>query len=229
MDEKKKMPFPLAFTLGIALLLTVGFLLTFSPTFAVAAVFCLMVAYVGNYKDNEPDRRKDAPAVRIICMLLAVGFLFLFPPVTISSNIKLQYPIQKAYIGIYQNVREPDWFPDFLRDVESDYHFEYMPAIMQGSGFYSVEFITTPERAAAYAEEYAAQARYTLKLSAYGSHTDSNGKDITDLTLYLGTGFWNGENAEIYVVSASLHPNHPHSSAVIIDRTTGKIQFTQYG
>lgn len=225
---------PFRITMVIAVVFAVGFVLTFSPTFAVTAVFCCIVAMVGKAKDQYPDRRKDAPAVRIIVMLLVVGFLFLMPPLGVSSEWAWQYPFQRAYIGLYQNVDEPEWLPDFMKDVESDYLFTYEPGLMQGTGHYSVEFVTTRERAAAYEQQFAPQAQYTIPLRSLYSNTyrlPDSGKEIT---LYWNkdfwAGYWNSESsAQIYVLDADISPNHPHSSAVIIDKATGKVQFSRLG
>lgn len=230
----KKLSLPLLLTLIIAAVLTLGFVLTSSPTFAVTAVFCLFVAFVGNFNDQKPDRRKDAPAVRIICMLIVVGILFTMPPLTITSTGIWQYPFQRAYVGIYQNVKEPDWFPDFSKDVESDYHFDYLPGIMQGTGHYSVEFVTSPERAAAYASRYAEEAQYTIPLRSIYSSSYRFPDSDKEINLYLSSdlwvGYWNSEsNAQVYVLDAVMNPNHPHSSAIIIDTATGKIQLSELG
>lgn len=230
-EEKisRKLPLPLTITLIIGAVLTVGFVLTSSPTFSVTAVFCFFVGFVGNAKDQNPDRRWDAPIVRIIVMLLVVGFLFLMPPLTITSAGIWQYPFQRAYVRLYQNVKE-DWFPDFFKDVESDYYFDYMPSIMQGTGHYSVEFVTSPERAAAYASRYAEEAWKVIPLAGY-SGSGARYPDEGKITVYLNDAFWEGSSpaATIYVLDAVTDPNHPHSSAVIVDTATGKIQFSRLG
>ena len=51
------------------------------------------------------------------------------------------------------------------------------------------------------------------------------------LDVYVSESMKNGcsDKAQIYVLSAVLNFNHPHSSAVIVDTETGKVQLSQVG
>ncbi|MCR4645831.1 MAG: DUF2157 domain-containing protein [Oscillospiraceae bacterium] len=169
--------------------------------------------------------------------LILVGnlILFAFPPLFIQSKFLWQYPFQKAYVALYHNTREPEWFPDFRDDVVSDYDFSYNPSIMQGSGHFSVEFVTTPERAAEYADEYAEQAVYIVPLREYSRYgyypLDETKHKVLDI--YLGD-IWAKETTEeqdatIYVIETNLDWNHPHTSVAVVDPVTGRVQLSKLG
>ena len=100
----------------------------------------------------SPVRQRKTRIAAIIAAVLFILYIFAFPP-AISSQSAFKYPVQRAYIGLYQNINEPDEFPDFSEDILSDYKFDYAPSILQGAGHYSVRFTTFPDRAAEYAEQ----------------------------------------------------------------------------
>ncbi len=202
----------------------------------------LTLIFVTIEKNAARSGRKSKPGNAAGALIIAAGTLlitFTTPPF-ISSSAKWKYPMQRAYIGHFQNVKEPEEFPDFLADVESGYEFEYMPAIMQGSGYYSVTFTASPETAADYANRFAPQARYTVPLKEFienGTYTvedftpRENSTDDGTLDVLVSEGMRSGcsDSAQIYVLYAALNRNHPHSTAVIVDTETGKIQLSQLG
>lgn len=129
------------------------------------------------------------------------------------------------------NIKEPDFFPDSFDNVQGDYRFSYMPSFGQATGHYSIEYTTTKENVQKFADTYSQQARYDISLEEYlsGASYHVNNSDSYDdiLTVYTGKIWQSGNNsARIYVLDAVLNFNHPHSSAVIADPETGKIQFT---
>ena len=178
----------------------------------------------------------------IIVILFAISVHFSMPPLMMSSSMIWQYPFQKAFVGIYQNIEEPEWFPDFAEVVEEEYYFDYLPSIMQGTGHCSVRFITDTECAKKYASQYEEQAVYKIPLREYSDgywmlSSESTTEEVYDdnrLTFYLDEEFWAGcwndeSTATIYVLETNLDWNHPHSSVVIIDTVKGKVQFVQEG
>ena len=106
-----------------------------------------------------PVAGKTVFAVIDAFLLISMCFLYLIPPFIFDSHSLWKYPLQKAYINCYQNIHEPDYFPDFSRDVVSDYEFSYAPSMIQGAGNYCVSFVTTPEKAKEYEKIYSAQAK----------------------------------------------------------------------
>lgn len=218
----------LVFTCICMLLGVTGFILTFAWKFLFAAIFCALFGLIGNALDHS--RPKSQGIQRIIVMLLVLLIDFSMPPLSMQSSAKWQYRFQRLYAGCYHNSKEPEWFPDFLDDIESDYHFSYSPSVMQGTGWFTVRFQTSPERAAAYAAQFADGARYTIPVSEYGDRYIINAEKDEILYVQLDTAFWKDDpDAQIYVLDAVLNWNHPHSSAVIVDTKSGKIEFSQYG
>lgn len=238
--NKKFSPAVLTFILIIALIGTACFVLTNSVKFLIAAALIIIICMVGNKADkNDLQNRIKNIIGRILALIIILFFMFSIPSITISSSSLWKYPFQSFYIGLYRNVKEPAWFPDFRNDVQSGYSFEYIPSIMQGTGHYSVCFVTSSEIAAEYEKEFASQARYIIPLDEYSSHEgwytigedkDDSGNNVLDV--YWNMDFWekSGEpNAQIYVLDAVLNWNHPHSSAVIIDTESGRVQLSQLG
>ena len=230
----------LIFILFIALLGVIGFILTASAKFLIAAVICILTGSIGNISDKKnPRLRKRDIIGRPIALMIILFFIFCTPPITLSSALIWQYPFQKFYTGLYHNVKDPEWFPDFRDEIQSDYSFNYIPSIMQGTGHYSICFVTSPEIAAEYESKFASGARYIIPRDDFtarsgwytiGEDKDGSGNNVLDV--YCNMNFWkSGEepNAQIYVLDAVLNFNHPHSSAVIIDRESGRIQLSQYG
>lgn len=238
--NKKFSPAVLTFILIIVLIGTACFVLTNSVKFLIAATLILIIAMVGNKSDkNDLQNRIKNIIGRILALIIILFFMFSIPSIMISSSALWKYPFQSFYIGLYQNVKEPEWFPDFRKDVQSDYSFEYIPSIMQGTGHYSVCLVTSPETAAEYEKKFASQARYIIPFDEYssregwytiGEDKDDSGNNV--LNVYWDMDFWKkGEepNAQIYVLDAVLNWNHPHSSAVIIDTESGRVQLSRLG
>ncbi|MBR1555788.1 MAG: hypothetical protein IJ644_10435 [Oscillospiraceae bacterium] len=187
---------------------------------------------------------RKAKFSKLFCLITVLasfymGFLCMIPPFIFNSNQLWKYPVQKFYIDLYQNIKEPDFFPDFTEDVISGYDFDYMPSILQGAGHYSVAFVTTPEKAKAYQELYSRQAEYIIPLNELHDtsyHPDDKEEDDT-IDFFISTiweesslgEFETEKNAEVYVLSSNGDWNHPHTSAVIIDTSSGRIQFSKLG
>ena len=163
---------------------------------------------------------------------------YLIPPFIWDSHSLWKYPLQKAYINCYQNIHEPDYFPDFSRDVVSDYTFNYAPSMMQGAGNYCVSFVTTPEKAGEYEKLYSAQAEYSFPLTELYNHSyELDKENFKSISVAVGN-IWEKSsfeeyatevNANVYILSTNADWNHPHTSAVIVDAQSGRIEFSQLG
>lgn len=185
-----------------------------------------------------------AIAVKAIVTLLAAYVFLGTPPVTLNSSTLWRYPFQRAYIALYSNIEEPEWFPDFQRDVKGGYEFDYSPSIMQGTGHYSVYFETDEETLKKYSDEFSAQAKYTFTLEEYYSAENVSGRnidppqgtereesEISKVMLYIGGRYEKNASAEVtvYVLSSNLESNHPHTSAVFIDKDNSAVFLSQLG
>ena len=189
---------------------------------AVCAVQCFRIR-----RSKKPGNEL---AGLILLLILAGIPAFTWAPLTIESGARWKYPIQSAYLG-----GSPDWFPDFSRSVESDYHFSFMPGIMQGTGHFSVSFVTSHEQANAYASEFSQQAVYTVPLRDYSHYSCCylDEKQTQVLSVYTGR-LWAKElsqeqTAVMYILSTNGDWNHPNSSVVIVDPATGRVEFSQLG
>lgn len=205
---------------------------------AILAVPTLVLFLQTKKADRSGTKvRPGNPVGALLIAAFTIMLTFTTPPF-FSSRSLWKYPMQRAYIACFRNVKAPAEFPDKPEEVLGDYEFEYMPSVMQGTGHYSVTYRTSPERAAAYAGEYAPKARYTIPLSEYdyGYKVEDftpreNSYDDGSLDVFISEVMRGGasDSAQIYVLDAVLNWNHPHSTAVIVDTETGLVQFSRLG
>lgn len=174
-------------------------------------------------------------------MLPAMGFSLLFAPY-IHSHSPYKYNLQRELIDVYNRASSKD-FPDKLPEDTSDYEFDYLPSMMQGTGHCSARFSSSAEVIEYYESEYASQAIYTIPLSDFKDSYIYYVKDISPkaeqgldeypnntLHIYYDNKFWNDTDATVYVISAVHDFNHPSSYSVIISQDHTKIQFAkQFG
>lgn len=217
-----------------AALLAVCFVLTLIWSFLILAVIALIIVIHGKAAVPEtgaendsaqpvsPRKRKSGSSGCLTALAAgAVIFMILTPPYTVSSSFLWQYPFQNAVLSLYR-YGEPEWFPDFRKDVRSDYHFEYLPSMMQGTGFFTVHFVTTPERAAEYAKQYAEAGAEAVSLRECVADFDS--------AVRVNESFFPDPNAAtVYVIKSNRNWNHPHSKSVTVDPASGRVEITQYG
>ena len=157
------------------------------------------------------------------------------------STTKWKYNAQRKYVDLMHNGHS-DCFPDKLPDDISDYSIEYLPSFLQGTGHFRVHFKTSTEQIARYENEYSAQAIYTIPLSDFNDSRRVQVKEISpkasatyegDSTLDVSydNKFWEGHenNSTVYFISAVHNWNHPHSGAVIINKTEKMVEFTHLG
>ncbi len=155
--------------IGMLLFLTAAFAVTNLPCFlcgAIAALICLLTLPTAEAQQAAKGRGLLAPIpVRPLIPALVTGFCLLMPPLTVESGALWKYPIHRAVLGIYHNVQPSGLFPDFAGDVISDYHFSYLPSIMQGTGHFSVLFVTSADCAEQYEQAFRGQSVQTCLLS----------------------------------------------------------------
>lgn len=162
-------------------------------------------------------------------------------PLSVSSQTLWKYPFQRAYIGLYQNIAEPDWFPDFAGDVKGGYEFDYMASMLQGTGHYSVYFETDGETVKRYAQDFSKQAKYSFTFAEYaaskrtsdapaGTKQEQN-NSIGDISMYVGSRYdgCSSADVQIYVLETNFDFNHPHTSAVMIDRNNNTVFLSRLG
>lgn len=184
---------------------------------------------------------KGALAGKVIISLVALYIFLGTPPLTMHSSALWRYPIQRAYIGLYQNIKEPEWFPDFERDVKGGYEFDYMPSVMQGTGHYSVYFETDEETIERYTQEFSSKAVYSFTFAEYSvaersayAPADSDEKredSIGDISMFLGGRYSDCTSAgvQVYVLETNMDFNHPHTSAVFIDKDNNAVFLSRLG
>ena len=169
------------------------------------------------------------------------GVLWLFPS-GFESKVEWRYKWQVKFVTDIQKNGHADCFPDKLPNDASDYHMDYAPSFWQGTGHFCVRFKTSLQQLEQYEKEYSSQALYTIPLEDFKGMWDiqveeinpkaivSHGSDKSLMVEY-DKEFWAGheKGATVYVVSAVHNWNHPHSSAVIINKKDKMVEFTHLG
>ncbi|MGN0594530.1 MAG: hypothetical protein ACI4I6_05180 [Hominimerdicola sp.] len=98
----------------------------------------------------------------IIFCLIFTGF-----PPYLHSTAKWKYPVQKVVLNLYSNITVPDYFPKKIPESAEDYHFDYFPSMLQGTGHVSMTFKADSETILEYEEQFSEQAVMSFDLSEY--------------------------------------------------------------
>lgn len=167
--------------------------------------------------------KKDRCRASFVCGLVFAGVLafhslfwgmFHMP---VGAYTKWQYPFAYSYsYGRSTDVFLPRQLPASAKNI----HFEFIPTVMQGSGWISVEF-TADEAYVKDLEERFKDSKYVVKIKDLGKLNQEI--DETDPT--FGTITLQGEeemaekhpDATVYIVYSNGNFNHPRSKAVFID------------
>ena len=220
--------------LGLAVFFLCGFAVTNMPQFLAGALLYAGVGVICSGADRKKRRAGGAlgtqiPLVRLFGPALAAACCFLMPPISMESGALWKYPIHRTILGIYKNVQPPALFPDFTDDVISDYHFSYLPSLMQGTGHYSVRFVTDQERLDSYLDGFLEHMDTACLLSDIDGFTLPV-SDAAAYTIWYDREFFaDCPDAGVIICESGTDPNHPHSTAIILDRATGRVQLSRLG
>lgn len=131
-----------------------------------------------------------------------------------------QYPMQKWYVTTKHGSGDISWMPDTLPASVSEYGGDFLPTILQGDGYFHVHFVCDDADIAAYEAQYSAIAQRCVPLSEASA----------DDALFYDTGFWSNHEstATLYLLEGD-GINHPHGSAVVIDKENRCIEFCRTG
>lgn len=189
------------------------------------------------YNDTAQPPKNNRKALKyVIIAAVVIGLLiFIFPPIGMHTK---SLTIYRAATHHYKKLRQPDWFGDFAGDADSDFAFNYMASILQGTGHFTVRFKTSPEKAREYAERFS-PAQYEFMLSQYSDFAWTSVRDLgydapedkDTIVIQYDSDFWQGheETARVCVTNANLDWNHPRSSVMIVDEEAGMVELSQLG
>lgn len=250
-DIEKYCMFALA---GAAALL---FILTGSSKALTMAVLLFVWWIIRRYKYSKRrnETMEDHLKRCIIFWVIAVVVNLFTAPFFVGTKGAWRYPIIKKYTsGVYHAVRMPDWFPDKLPDSTSGCRISYLPAMGQGSGYFSVSFTCDPSEAEKWEKFGEENAKYIIPLTDYRNarkddaalygttnrfmpsgyetspeyavYSASDGSTDKNLSITYNGTFWYGDEdgAVIYVKDTNLDANHPRTEAVIVNREKGMVQ-----
>ncbi len=182
----------------------------------IAGIVWFVITMV-RIKKGRPLKGKvsDYLAGRILVFLLLVFFgAAIVSP--IPKGNAFQYPFQMKYLGNhgYQN----NFFPERLPDKVENYEMDFMPSIMQGSGWTKVSFKTDAVTIAAYKNE--------LKTRDCEAELLEEHKGLVLLEHHLPKQMkGNLQSCQIYVMRFKDDWNHPHIECVVLNEVLGYVMF----
>lgn len=210
--------FIFAAVLGVAL-----FAATYSLQFIATTIYSLIMAMV-------MVRRKEHLSIWLTCfVILMYVLIFTIPPLYLHSASVARYKLQRGYIGLYNNVKEPSGLPDYADDMQ-ELKFEYSASVGKHIGYYSVSFTTARENAEAYEVQLAEKAKHAVPLRKFKNGAEIGGEKITLRLDESWKKYYNSESsAMLYILTHDVRGNAPILSAAVIDPAAGKVQFLQMG
>jgi len=202
-----------------------------------------------SFSDKNKPLGKNRVLKAVIGSLVILFIIFMVPH-AFSGTLKYRYGFQKKYVNMSHNLGDTDYFPEKLPDHAEDFHTQFSPSIMQGTGHYCVCFTTDSETIEMYEKRSSENAIMRFPLEEYydiesGSIEDRefslkykdeiaalNDSEYTSGTLTLFIDEYaksHAEGAEVFIIDAVFDSNHPHCAAVIINKETNFVEFSRLG
>ncbi|MBQ7972203.1 MAG: hypothetical protein IJ291_01940 [Lachnospiraceae bacterium] len=151
--------------------------------------------------------------------ILLFGLILFFGVTVVSpvrNGVPFQYPYQMRYVDKFGYHNE--FFPEELPDKADNYEMNFMPSIMQGSGWTNVSFQTDADTIAKYIDKMETQG---CKAEVLAKH-----KGLSLLEPHLPEQIANDlQGSCIYVVGFSDDWNHPHIECMVVKEETGYVMF----
>ena len=214
----------------IALGMVVFYLLISSSQFTLAAIIAGVCTFLGL------TIKSKWPLVYVIgglVFLMYTGFAGAF-----SGDKPFQYPFQRIYADERCGF-DVSFMPETLPDTGYSYSTDFMPSVLQGSGYYSV-LVETDEKTVAQikadAEKRAIEKvivsdcldEYTIEeCTAHKTGTFqyiSSEAEDKDFFVYIPyEAVKNPEGYRIYVAYTDYDFNHPDTRAYIINESTNTV------
>lgn len=203
---------------------------TFMP---VILMIISTVCFIVVFRRKQYDAK--VIAVELIAMLVLAYLMFFTSP--FSGNSKWQYPFQRWYIQTMANDDTDGFFPDKLPADTGNFRTEYIPPIMQGSGYYYICFNTEAiEKYKAYTEN--AVFSFTMEEYSNGLSEENDVKfnelaeDGYGLEFYVDIPDCIDEsdaNTEIHIINSNFYWNHPHTDIIFINNDEKQVCFSSVG
>lgn len=209
--------------IAAAVLSAALFVATYSLQFIATAIYSVVMAMV-------KARRSEHLPIWLVCIVvLMYVLLFTVPPLYLHSTSVARYKLQRGYIGLYHNVREPNGLPDYADDMQ-ELEFEYSARVGKHLGYYSVSFTAARENAEAYEAQLAENAKYAIPLRKFKNGAEIDGEKITLRLDESWEKYYNSESsAMLYILTYDMSGKDPTASAAAVDPAAGKVQFLQMG
>lgn len=207
----------------------------------------LLLTFVFSHKNKLLGKNR---VLKAVIGSLVILFIIFMVPHAFSGTLKYRYGFQKKYVNMSHNLGDTDYFPEKLPDHAENFHTQFSPSIMQGTGHYCVCFTTDSETIEMYEKRSSENAIMRFPLEEYydiesGSIEDRefslkykdeiaalNDSEYTSGTLTLFIDEYaksHAEGAEVFIIDAVFDSNHPHCAAVIINKETNFVEFSRLG
>ncbi|MBQ3162701.1 MAG: hypothetical protein IJC04_11330 [Oscillospiraceae bacterium] len=218
--------------LAIALINLAVVVMTSAFMPVVMMIICTACFFVA-FRKKQYDAK--AIAVELFAVLLLAYFIFF--TAFFSGRMKWQYPFQRWYIEFMANDDTDGFFPDKLPEDAENFRTEYVPPMMQASGYYYICFNTEDiEQYKAYTENAVlsfTMEEYNNGLSAENSaRFDELAEEGYGLEFYVNAPYCidnSKSNTEIHIINSNFYWNHPHTDIIFINYDEKLVCFYSVG
>lgn len=203
-------------SLTAAVIALVGCVLLGAAGYGVCAVVAGACGY-SVYRTKKPVRVVHFTGAVMLILMLGITQ-------PMKGVFEWQYPIQKLYAEKKGGFDLSGFFPDRLPACDGGYSSDFMPSIMQGSGWFSVSYNATESinDFIVYCKDNS-RADFTLHEFEYGfteetrAELEKMGYDDGEIFLKIPDGV--SDEARVYLFSCNFDWNHFHAEFVIHDGT----------
>lgn len=224
---------------GISLLflaIAVVYLLIIVLTSAIMPIVMMIICIVCFWVTFK-KRQHTAKAIALELFAAIILTFFIFFTSIILGGMKWQYPFQRWYIEFMANDDTDGFFPDKLPADAENFRTEYVPPLMQASGYYYICFSTdNVEQYRSYTEN----AVLSFTMEEYNNGLSEKNTAIFNELAEEGYGleFYadipdcineSDANTEIYIINSNFYWNHPHTDIIFINYDEKLICFYSVG
>ena len=203
----------LAFIIAIASLLI--YIFTLGYTKLVCVVFFGLMGAVGVLLLKKAKKNWIVNLVGGLGIFIGAP-IFIFCGLgasPISGGAPWQFNAQMKYTDHY--FRSSDYFISELPDGITDYYFDFLPSILQGSGHKAVSFRAPSDYVESLTSDVTDKA---VEIHSFDECSDTVFSSVGDVDFYCPVNVRaEHPNATVYILDTNRYPHRPHSTAVIID------------
>ena len=177
----------------------------------LAAVFFVLAMRA---KLKNTASMENTAKYAIVCGIVLLSAAMM-PSLTLWKTGKWHYPYQFRYVKMRHTCSLAEWFPAHLPDGSENVRMDYMPSMMQGSGYFTVCFECKDSIAAKWEDLGKKQAVNTVT-----ADTAQNTQD----EYHYDEEFWSGYENDLVIYVLEYDQHRSHLKYIIADPSSGKVQ-----